>query len=396
MDAGECARQIVKEQYGSGFRFYETEGMKKYFQEKRRRHKYFCIFGGGVLGTTLCNWLKKYDMNVDFFCDNSQDKIGTKISGVPIISFSELLAIKEDTFVMVSVTNKGKNCCYNDDINRQLCEFPYKMPNILQFIAFYTNDYNLTYFECLEGAGKIAEALCDDHSRTLFFELLKLKFINEPVLAGKNPLEKFYNPVQYFNAEYYKNAKDAVIVDCGAYNGDSLRQFIRLFQDGFKKYYCFEMDRSAYAELEQYCMQFPPERKKKIVLYPFGVFSRKGSFRYDAATDTLGSSISIGGNEEAEFVALDEVLENEKITMIKMDIENSELSALIGARRLIEKNHPILAISIYHSTEQFFKVPCYILDHFPFYKLYLGLHTTVTDDTVLYAVPDEMGEGYLN
>ena len=47
MDAGECARQIVKEQYGSGFRFYETEGMKKYFQEKRRRHKYFCIFGGG-------------------------------------------------------------------------------------------------------------------------------------------------------------------------------------------------------------------------------------------------------------------------------------------------------------------------------------------------------------
>lgn len=389
MSVGECAKQIVKAQYESGLAFYKTEGMKKYFQEKRERHKYFCIFGGGVLGTTLCNWLIKNGMNVDFFCDNNQDKVGTKISGVPIISFSELLVKKDDTFVMVSATNKGKNHCYNDDINRQLCEFPFKMPNILKFIAFYTNDYNLSYSECLERAGKIAEALGNDHSRALFFELLKLKFINEPVLNGDNPLEKFYNPIQYFNAEYYKNRKDAVIVDCGAYNGDSLKEFIRLFRDSFKKYYCFEMDKAAYAGLEEYCMQLPPELKGKIDLYPFGVFSQKGKFWYDAATDTLGSSISMDGKEEVELVALDEILKSEKVTMIKMDIENSELPALVGARQLIEKYHPALAISIYHSTEQFFKVPCYILDHFPFYKLYLGLHTTVTDDTVLYAVPNE-------
>ena len=166
--------------------------------------------------------------------------------------------------------------------------------------------------------------------------------------------------MQYFNTAYYKHADNAVIADCGAYNGDSLRQFIQLFQDDFKGYHCFEMDRDAYLELERCRAKMAPELQNKIALYPFGVFSEKGTAYYNASTDTLGSSISINGKKEVQLAVLDEILENEEVTMIKMDIEDSELPALVGAGKLIQKNHPIL---------------------------YMGLHTTVTDDTVLYAVP---------
>ncbi|MBD5545749.1 MAG: FkbM family methyltransferase [Lachnospiraceae bacterium] len=383
------AEQVIKEQYENGFRFYETEGMKRYFQQKREEHKYFCIFGGGVLGTTLCNWLKKHKIQVDFFCDNNQDKIDMMISGVRFIDFSSLLALKDETFVMVSATNKGAGRCYNRDINQQLSEFPYVMPNVLKFIAYYTNDYKLSYRECLDSAGRIMEALGDEHSRALFLELLKLKFVDNPSPFADNPLERFYEPVQYFNSDYYKHVENAVIVDCGAYNGDSLKEFVQLFGDDFERYHCFEMDCAAYSELEKNCAQLTPNLQNKIVLYPFGVFSEKGIAYYNALTDTLGSSISTDGKKQAQLAVLDQVLENERVTMIKMDIEDSELPALMGAKRLIEKNHPILAISIYHSTEQFFKIPIHILDNFPFYKLYLGLHTTITDDTVLYAIPEQ-------
>lgn len=387
MNYRECAEQVIKERYESGLRFYKNEEMKKYFLQKRKKYKYFCIFGGGVLGTTLCNWLRKYGVRTDFFCDNNPNKIGTMISGVPFIDFSRLCAIKEETFVMVSATNKGAGCRYNDEINRQLSNFPHILPNVLKFIAFYTNDYHLSYEECLDGAGRIMDAMANEHSKSLFLELLKLKFINSSEPVMDNPLERFYEPVQYFNTAYYKHRNDAIIADCGAYNGDSLRQFLQLFKADFKAYHCFEMDRVAYSELERCRAQLTPELRNKIVLYPFGVFSEKGTAYYNALTDTLGSSISTSGKQEAQLAALDEILEKEEVTMIKMDIEDSELPALMGAKQLIQKNHPILAVSIYHSTEQFFKVPLYILDNFPFYRLYMGLHTTVTDDTVLYAVP---------
>ena len=58
MDVREHAKQIVEKYYGAGLEFYQSGGMKQYFRKKRQEHKFFCIFGGGVLGTTLCNWLK--------------------------------------------------------------------------------------------------------------------------------------------------------------------------------------------------------------------------------------------------------------------------------------------------------------------------------------------------
>lgn len=387
MEARIFAEQIIKDHYESGLAFYLEKGMQKYFQKKRQRHKYFCIFGGGVLGTTLCNWLQRYGIKVDYFCDNDSSKIGKKISGVPFVRFEFLSDLKYDTFVMVSVTNKGDGCYYNNDINQQLKDFPYKMSNILKFIAFYTNDYHLSYQECLKSSKKIVESLSDKYSIELFLELLKLKFVDNPLPINSNPLEKFYNSVQYFNHEYYKHTKNAVVVDCGAYDGDSLKEFIHFFQDKFNKYYCFEMDKNAFLELKGYCSFLPEEYQNKIVLYPYGVFSENRVSYYNTSTDTLGSCISEEGKEKIQLYALDEILENEKVTLIKMDIENSELPALQGAKNIINKCRPILAISIYHSTEQFFRIPCYILDNFPFYKLYLSLHTTITDDAVLYAIP---------
>ena len=41
-----------------------------------------------------------------------------------------------------------------------------------------------------------------------------------------------------------------------------------------------------------------------------------------------------------QVTALDECLPDEPVTFIKMDIEGSELKALEGARKTIERNHP--------------------------------------------------------
>lgn len=388
IDENDVVRQILHENYFKGKNFYEKEGMKKYFQDIRSRYKYLCIFGAGIWGTFLCKWLSWYDVNIDFFCDNDNKKVGNTINGVPVLSFGELCAVKNEVLVIVSVTNKERH--YNDEINQQILDFPHKIPNILKIAAFFRDDYSLSYEDCVSAARQIYLALKNKKSKELFLELLKVKFVSSPEPFKNNPLEKFYEPIQYFDAQHYENSKDAVIVDCGAFVGDSMLEYLNLFQDEFEEYHCFEMDPNILPVLKSNIDNLPEMYRRKIYLHPYGVSNEEGCDRLYLSTDTGGSSFHENGECEVLISSLDQQMEHKNVTMIKMDIEGAEMKALMGAVKVIKRNHPILAVSIYHSMEQFFKIPMWILEHFPFYEFQLGLHTTITDDTVLYAIPKEV------
>lgn len=84
-------------------------------------------------------------------------------------------------------------------------------------------------------------------------------------------------------------------------------------------------------------------------------------------------------------ISIDEMLEGEKCTFIKMDIEGAEMEALQGAQKSISKYYPKLAISIYHKDDDLWKIPYYIKKTWPEYKLYIRHYTYVTTETVLYA-----------
>ncbi len=77
-----------------------------------------------------------------------------------------------------------------------------------------------------------------------------------------------------------------------------------------------------------------------------------------------------------------------KLDFIKMDIEGAELNALPGAREVIIKFKPKLAISIYHNIEHFFKIPNFIKSLNLKYKFYLDHFSIHIDETVLFAKVD--------
>ena len=87
-----------------------------------------------------------------------------------------------------------------------------------------------------------------------------------------------------------------------------------------------------------------------------------------------------------EVVALDDVIDD-SVTFIKMDIEGSELKALEGAKGLIKKYKPKLAISVYHKPEDIVELPLYIKTLIPEYKLYLRHYSNFYRETILYAIP---------
>ena len=85
------------------------------------------------------------------------------------------------------------------------------------------------------------------------------------------------------------------------------------------------------------------------------------------------SQVSDDGNILVNMVCLDDDIK-EEITIIKSDIEGSEVKALIGAKGHIINEHPKLLISIYHSNNDVWQIPKMIKEMDDSYRFYLRYH----------------------
>lgn len=74
-----------------------------------------------------------------------------------------------------------------------------------------------------------------------------------------------------------------------------------------------------------------------------------------------------------------------KVNFIKLDVEGSELKALIGAKNIIQAFKPKLAISIYHKNEDFYEIPLYLDALALGYEFYIDHFTIHREETVLFA-----------
>jgi hypothetical protein len=88
-----------------------------------------------------------------------------------------------------------------------------------------------------------------------------------------------------------------------------------------------------------------------------------------------------------QCVALDDALPVESPTYVKLDIEGAEPAALQGARRLLTRARPRLAVCVYHEPDHLWSLPLWVdalgLD----YDLHLRAHRYNGFDVVLYAIP---------
>lgn len=75
----------------------------------------------------------------------------------------------------------------------------------------------------------------------------------------------------------------------------------------------------------------------------------------------------------------------ERIDLIKLDVEGSELAALQGAEGSLKRWHPKLAISLYHRPQDFFSLPLWLSSLDCGYRFFLDHYTIHHEETVLYA-----------
>ena len=174
-------------------------------------------------------------------------------------------------------------------------------------------------------------------------------------------------------------------MDCGAYDGVTVRRFLNRAPE-FLRIFAIDADPRNYQQLVRTIAAL--EERDRIEAHHVAVGADRATVRFQS-TGTVQAAVSSDGDIEVEQVPLDELLNGVEPTFIKMDIEGAELGALDGARSLIRHSQPLLAICVYHTPADLWRIPLKIHELAPKHSLYLRPHVEDGWDLVCYAIPSD-------
>lgn len=239
------------------------------------------------------------------------------------------------------------------------------------------NNYDIISFEELKKLNNtyIVISICFEYEEVVQ-QLIEAGFLKENILVLGEKVVEF----QYFDLPELKLAENEVFVDVGAFDGKTSFRFSEVTKNRYKKIYLFEPNRTCYKKCQ--CRMFD----KDCVLISKGVSDEARTVLFYENAE--GSRIVNEGEytNKIETVSLDEYFGETKITYLKMDIEGEELMALKGCEKILRRDRPKLAISVYHTRTDIWKIPTLLLKYNPNYKFYLRIYSFTGNDTILYAI----------
>ncbi len=221
----------------------------------------------------------------------------------------------------------------------------------------------------------------DDSSKETFLSILNARLHMDPALLK---LESVCRTHVYTHQDIIKWEESEYIIDGGAYDGDSVSEFLEYGGERVRRIYSFEPDEGNFEKLQN---RYGSDQR--VSLYAQGLWNKKETLSFVASGNKLSG---LSGKSESDCAvpvdSLDNLFAGEPITFIKLDIEGAEKEALEGARQIIKKNHPKIALACYHRFKDLIDIPLQLKSYNPGYKFYLRHFGEYFVETLLYALND--------
>lgn len=294
--------------------------------------KKIVLYGAGGRGELIAKRLMRSHMDFFAFCD--QKEAGKAVMGKPVLPPQELINYPDQYAVAITTS------LYYEEIFHFLLENGFPADSILPCFGL--------------------ELVADDLTRYREFpELFK---------AG------------------------TAIVDAGCFDGEDTIQFARWCAGAYSRIYAFEPDEANYRHCQR---NIETSNVPNVSLYKAGLSESKG--KLDFASSLGSSSYLIGSTEKTsntplphsesatvQVYALDDLADVE-IGLIKMDIEGAEFDALHGAKQIIRRDKPQMAICVYHRQGDMLAIMDYLQSLVPEYRFWLRHFGPLDTETLLYA-----------
>jgi FkbM family methyltransferase len=351
------------------------------------------LVGMGKLGRRVLDALRHAGIAPVALADNAPRLHGTTIDGHEVLSVAEAAARhREDAIFVVTIWGAGSTHRFAQT-REQLRSLGVSRVSPFSQLMWKYPEGNLPHYcqdlphHVLEQRDAVRAGLelwDDDASRREYLSQVRFR-----LLADFDGLAHPVAHPQYFPDDLFTYGPAECFVDCGAYDGDTLRVLFERHGPAVHRVIALEPDPVNVATLERYAAT--ARCPGGIVVLPMAAGAARGRV-YIETTGTASSALTTSGAAGAvaiDCAPLDELLANETPTFIKMDIEGAEPQALAGARETIRRHRPVLAVCVYHEQNHLWSIPLALAEHCDGYRFHLRPHNEEGWDLICYAVPEE-------
>lgn len=327
---------------------------KNVWDTLKNDNKPIVIYGMGNGAEKIIATLKTYSVEVSDIFASDEFVRGHSFLGYRVMKYSEICEKYDDFNVVLAFASHlddvlDKIKAINDEHTVFAPDVPVAGGGLFtrEYVEENEADFDLVY-----------NSLADDESKRVYIDVINFKisgkvgYLFNSFLSDKNEV---YSDILKLN-------DNEIIADLGAYDGDTIREFTSFTNGKYDRIIALEPDPKNYKKLVK-----NTDGMERVETLNMGAWDKK---------DTLIFSTKAGRNSKLSsegvpipVINLDSLIDD-RITMIKMDIEGAEMKALNGAEGVIKTYLPKLYVCAYHRNEDLFALGKKILELSPSYKLY--------------------------
>jgi FkbM family methyltransferase len=345
------------------------------------------LFGAGSLGRQALAALREIGVAPLAIADNNPKRWGTMVEDIPLVSPADAAQrYGKDAVFFIAIRNEfhsyletyaqlqSLGCTHISSVDPIAWRFPAR----LQPELFYGLPHKL--YEQSDLVLTAAELWADDLSRAVYLDNIRLR-----ALGDRSWFRKAAPEESYFLEDIFRVSPADVFVDCGAFDGDTIGGLLAR-QSDWAGIEAVEADPSNFAKLKAYVQTLDSTQQARIHLHECAIGAKHGMVQFEDS-GLSGSTMKNEGGIAVKLMPIDGLFSSTPVSILKMDIEGSEIDGLIGARQVIARDKPILAVCAYHRQDDICTLPILMHDIDPEYRLYLRTHGGDGIQTVAYAVP---------
>jgi FkbM family methyltransferase len=340
------------------------------------------VVGAAVEGARLTTLCRDLGIQVAALADDHPAKIGSEIAWHKVEPLAALTRLDRATPIVIAshrvlaATERLRGLGFRTVL--PFAALQIMAPDLFPPHMFYDGMLD-DLWNNRDRYARFYDQLADERSRDVLDGVLAFRQTLDPVTL-KNVLDDddLYAPkglIAFSNGEVY--------VDGGSYDGDTIRTFMGRVDNRFERIYAFEPDPVTFGALQS---NFSAEPRVEAI--HAGLHREKGVLRFKD-DGSRGAIFTNDGEIEMPVTTLDDVIGEGPVSYIKMNIEGAEIDALRGGERLIRRELPKLALSVYHRPSDLWRIPEIVKQFDPGYDLYLRQHDGGIIETVLYALHKE-------
>ena len=347
------------------------------------------LHGAGNLGRRVYAHLQAQGSQVLAVSDGNPANWGMTLGEHRVLSPAEALGKwGSEACTLVTVFNTGHAFKETQKTLQLLASRPvlpvqgyfWRFPEV--FLPYYAFDLPSRLLAGRNQLLEVAALFSDDESRRQFEGHIAWR-----LLLDFHALPEAIPSTQYFDPALRPGTLQGLFVDCGAFDGDTLLEFLECYGPETPGMVAYEPDPANFSRLTAWTQTLPVDLRSKIDCRCSAVGVQDGWLHFTGDGGS-GARVSQEGGLQVKVVRLDRDLQGQHVGWIKMDLEGQELEALEGSLALPHASTRTYTISMYHRTEDFWTIPGFLARHLPTHALHARSHGEDGFDFVCYAIPE--------